>query len=405
MKKLLLPLLMTLGLLTGCVAPEMKLRVNLDETTPIKVAAMLPLTGKNHIYAEQMREGLLLAESEINANGGINNRKLQLEIIDTCGTAVGTRAAIDKAIALNTVAIIAGYDTQEVGMIIGNAAALRMPTVIPLATSDYHVQESPFVYRNCYSDAQQMEVLAAYLHHWRNLKRGALLTDPVGDINYSRSVCRDLEQSMKDNGDMVVFKDSLPADGSLPEKLIRDMLACDPQFIFVPSGGKRIATILKALRKAGFNGVICGPDSWDDPEFIAALVDTEPGDCIYTAFFSKENDSAEYERFSAEFRKKYLHLPDACSTQSYDALKFLAIGLSGADNLYKFDKNWRTIRNHIGAAAIYTMLKKGDIDRTVYLNSIGVHRGKRLIPYARLSKKLQYSKIKDYQITESPEKL
>ena len=138
---------------------------------------------------------------------------------------------------------------------------------------------------------------------------------------------------------MVVFKDSLPADGSLPEKLIRDMLACDPQFIFVPSYGKRIATILKALRKAGFNGVICGPDSWDNPEFIAELVDTEPGDCIYTAFFSKENDSAEYEKFSTGFRKKYLHLPDACSTQSYDALNFLAIGLSGADNLHKFDKN------------------------------------------------------------------
>ena len=51
------------------------------------------------------------------------------------------------------------------------------------------------------------------------------------------------------------------------------------------------------------------------------------------------------------------------------------------------------------------MLKKGDIDRTVYLNSIGVYRGKRLIPYARLSKKLQYSKIQDYRITESPEKL
>lgn len=405
MKKLLLPLLLTLGFLTGCVAPEMKLRVYLEETTPLKVAAMLPVSGKNRIYAEQMREGLIFAAEEINANGGINKRKLQLEILDTCGTAAGTRAAIDKAIALNTVAIIAGYDTKEVGMIISNASALRMPTVIPLATSDYHVQESPFVYRNCYSDAQQMEVLAAYLHYWRNLRRGALLIDPVGDLDYSRSVARDLEQSMKDQGDEVVYKNSLPQDGSLPQEFIRDILATDPQFVFVPASGKRIAQILKALRNAGFNGIICGPDSWDDTEFIAELVDTEPGDCIYTAFFSKENTSAEYEKFSKDFRAKYFHQPDACSTQSYDALKFLAIGLSNADNLHKFDRNWRTIRNHAGAAAVYTMLKKGDIDRTVYLNSIGVYRGKRLIPYARLSKKLQYSKIQDYRITESPEKL
>lgn len=405
MKKLLLPLLLAVGMLTGCVAPELRLRVNLEETSPLKVAAMLPLSGKNRIYAEQMREGLLFAESEINANGGINNRKLQLEIMDTCGTAAGTRAAIDKAIALNTVAIIAGYDTREVGMIVGNASALRMPTVIPLATSDYHVQESPFVYRNCYSDMQQMEVLASYLHHWRDLHRGAVLTDHAGDIDYSRSVARDLEQSIKDNGDEVVYKGTLPADGTLPENFIRDILATDPQFIFVPASGKRIVQILKALRDAGFSGIICGPDSWDDTEFIAGLAGIEPGECIYTALFSEENTSAEYEQFRQGFRARFFHNPDACSTQSYDALKFLAIGLSNADNLYKFDRNWRTIRNHPGAAAVYTMLKKGDIDRTIYLNSIGVRRGKQLIPYSRLSKKMQYSKIEDYRISESPAKL
>ena len=96
------------------------------------MAALLPMSGKNRVYAEQMREGLLFAASDINANGGIAGRQLNLEIIDTCGTAAGTRLAVDKAQNLNAVAMIAGYNTDEVSNIIQYSAALRMPTVIPL---------------------------------------------------------------------------------------------------------------------------------------------------------------------------------------------------------------------------------------------------------------------------------
>jgi ABC-type branched-subunit amino acid transport system substrate-binding protein len=161
---------------------------------------------------------------------------------------------------------------------------------------------------------------------------------------------------------------------------------------------------VKKLRAAGFAGVICGPDSWDDAEFIAGLDGVEPGECIYTAFFHEGNDSPEFLEFRKEFRKKFYHYPTACETQSYDALKLLAIGLIRAENLFDFDKNWRTIRSYSGAAAVYTMLKKGEIDRTVYINSIGVRRGKHLVPYGRLSHKLQYSKLADYTITETPDK-
>ena len=75
------------------------------------------------------------------------------------------------------------------------------------------------------------------------------------------------------------------------------------------------------------------------------------------------------------------------------------------DNLLDFDKNWQSIRNHSGATAVYTMLKKGDIDRTIYLNSIGVRRGNgKIVPYARLSRKMQYSQLEEYKVLESPDK-
>lgn len=403
--KRILTLCAALLLAAGCVPEEFMLRVDLKQKTPLTVAALLPLSGSNRIYAEQMREGLLCAENEINANGGVGGRKLILRLLDTRGDAAGTRLAVAEAERLNAAALIAGYSTEEVSLIIAHASRLRMPTVIPLATSMYHLQVSPFVYRNSYSDAQQMEALAAYVRSWRSLSRGAVLIDPVGSPEYSRGIARNFAQALNDQGGEVVRTVILPEDGEVRPDIIRDILTAAPEFILVPSSGRRAAEILKKLRDAGFSGIICGPDSWDDTEFIDALAGSDPGECVYTAFFSPENPSPEFSAFRRTFRARFFHYPEACETQSYDALKLLAIGLTGVDNLLDFDRNWRSIRNHSGAAAVYTMLKKGNIDRTIYLNSIGVRRaGDRIIPYARLSRKLQYSKLEDYKITESPEK-
>ena len=75
--------------------------------------------------------------------------------------------------------------------------------------------------------------------------------------------------------------------------------------------------------------------------------------------------------------------------------------MNEAEDLFKFDRNWRSIRNHAGAGATYTMLPKGGIDRTIYLKNIGIReQNGKSYPYARLSKQLQYSKIKDYRIIE-----
>ena len=393
------------AMLCGCVPEEFMLRINKEERTPVTVAALLPLSGANRIYAEQMRQGLLCAETEINANGGIGGRQMILRFIDTRGDAVGTRDAVAQAEKLNAAGLIAGYNTEEVSRIIEHSSRLRMPTVIPLATSMYHLQVSPFVYRNAYSDAQQMEMLAAYMRAWRSLTRGAVLIDPVDAPEYSRGIARNFAQAVTDQGGEIVGTTILPDNGDIPVDTIRSILVAAPQFIMVPSQGKRAADILKKLRLGGFTGIICGPDSWDDTSFIDALVGFEPGDCVYTAFFSPENPSPEFESFRKTFRARFFHNPEACETQSYDALKFLVIGLTGVDNLLDFDRNWQSIRNHSGAAAVYTMLKKGDIDRTIYLNSIGVRRGGgKIIPYARLSRKMQYSQLEEYKVLESPDK-
>ena len=404
LKKLLylLPVLIVMFLAAGCIPAEFYFRpLPENPAAPVPVAAFLPLSGSNRIYAEQMSEGLRAAESRINRNHGIGGRRLKLYILDTAGSEEGTATALKKAEKLGVIAAIAGFSTEEVSRLIKHADRLQMPMIIPLATSDYHTDASPFVYRNCFSDLQQMEVLAAHLYHWRKMSRGAVVTDSANDAEYSRGIARNFTQAIRDTSGTITINTVLNAKEMISNDQLNQLLSTEPEFIMISGSGKRAAEILKKLREAGFRGIICGSDSWDDDQFFETLTGTEAGECIYPALFNPENTSREFREFQKEFRQKFYHKPGVCETQSFDALVFLAIGLENADNLVDFDFNWRKIRNFPGAAAYYTMGKKGALDRTIYLKSLGVDRdGEKLRVYPRLSSKMQYSKLNDYRVLE-----
>ena len=382
---------------TGCIPEEFYLRADMSrpDAAPLKIAAVLPMSGANRISAEQMAEGLQMAEQHINLNSHSGKTRVILKIFDSKGSAAGAWAAVEAAAKWGASGVIAGYSTAEVSAIIPHAVRLRMPVMIPLATSNEHSAISPFVFRNSYTDFQQSEMLANYLFHWRQVKFLGIFIDESGDAVYQSSIARDVNQAFRNLGGTITATSIAKLEPS--DRDIVNMLKSDPEAILLTCGGKAAAKLIIRLRKAGFTGIICGADNWDDSELISNLDNFKTGDCLFTAFFNDENDSKEYIDFKKAFRKRFFHSPGACETQSYDALKLLVIGFSNAETLIDFERNWCSIRQHQGAAALYTMLPKGEIDRTIYINTIGIRReGRKLKPFSRFSHKLQYSKLIQY---------
>ena len=185
-------LLAVAAVISGCIPSEFYLKVDMSSAnTDLKIAAILPLSGKNRTEAEQMAEGMKMAEYEINANSVTGKGQLQLKIFDSKGTADGALEAVETAAKWGAAGIIAGYNTEEVSDIIPHAVRHRMPVVIPLATSNEHTEVSPFVFRNSYTDRQQSEVLANYLFHWRQVKTLGILLDESSDTVYQNNIARD----------------------------------------------------------------------------------------------------------------------------------------------------------------------------------------------------------------------
>ena len=69
----------------------------------IKIASVGPMTGQNAAFGEQLRKGAEMAVADINAAGGVNGQKLELQIgDDACdpkqATAVANKLASDKVV-------------------------------------------------------------------------------------------------------------------------------------------------------------------------------------------------------------------------------------------------------------------------------------------------------------------
>ena len=67
-----------------------------QEIKPIKIGAIMPLSGAAALYGELSRKGLDLAETEINTQGGINGRPIKLIYEDDKGLPADAVTAFNK---------------------------------------------------------------------------------------------------------------------------------------------------------------------------------------------------------------------------------------------------------------------------------------------------------------------
>lgn len=392
-------LVCALMLLAGCVPPEEMLRNPLDETftgNEVVIGAALPLTGAYSEAGKEMLQGAQVAVNTLNSGRGISGRRVRLEVADTQSTPYGARLAMRQLAAKGASAVAGGYSTIETEGLASAANTERLPLAIACATADKFSNAGAFVFRTSCTDTQQAQGLAAYLWYWRQIKSIGVLVDMRPASEYERNIARSVAQSFSDLGGSVV-KTAEYTDVSSCVTAMRTVMGFGPQAIMVPAIGKEAAQMVKALRKLGFTGVICGADGWDTPEFFPALgKTTDPGECFFVSCFSSEYKDDEYTAFAERFRRECYHYPNERQAAVYDAVVMLGRCLGNISNVRQFRLNWLALRNHFGACSIYNPQKSGDIDRMIFLNSISPAGVAGEYPAPRLIRSFMHSKLEGY---------
>lgn len=296
----------------------------------IKIGAVGPLTGPVAIYGISATNGLKLAIDEINTNGGILGKQVELNLLDDKGDSTEAVNAYNKLVDWGMVALIGDITSKPSVAIAEVAAQDKIPMITPTGTQLNITEAGSNIFRVCFTDPYQGEVLAKFAKNKFNAKTVAVISNNSSD--YSDGVANAFIKEAKNQGIEVVAREGY-SDGDKDFRAQLTKIAQkNPDLLFVPDYYEQDGLIAIQAREVGLKSIIAGSDGWDG---IIKTVDPSSYSAIENIYFSNhystKDNNEKVQSFIKNYKEKYNDDPSAFSALGYDAVYILkaAIEKSG----------------------------------------------------------------------------
>ncbi len=313
----------------------------------IVIGANFELTGNVAQYGANANNGLKLAIKEINDAGGINGKKIKVVEADAKSEAAEAVNAATKLISDdNVVALIGPAVTANVIAESQVATDNKVPIIAPAATNpDVTIENGevkPFVFRACFIDPQQSEVMAQFAAKDLNAKTAVLYIDSSSD--YSKSLGKIFKEKFEADGGQVVMEEAFLAKDQDFKAALTKIQTANADVIFVPAYYEEVGKIIKQARELGINAAILGTDGWDDVK----VIEIAGKDALNNTFFCTHCFEGEesMQAFINAYKAEYKAEPNAFAALGYDAGKMLIDAIQrGGEDSEKIRANIESIKD------------------------------------------------------------
>ena len=322
----------------------------------IKIGYFGDLSGPTFTFGTSAKNGVLMAADEINQAGGINGHKLDIVIDDDKGSPEQAATIASKLIDTEKViAIIAGGTSNNSRAAAPKAQVAKVPLISPSSTDPGVTQIGDYIFRTCFIDAFQGEVMARFAADTLKAKKAAILLD--FNSSYSRGLADFFELGFTRLGGQIVGKQSYTqGDRDFRGQLIL-IHGAAPDVIFIPGYYGDVALIAKQARQFNIDQPLLGGDGWDAPELWSLAGDALNGSYI-SSHYSIEDNAPAVQQFVHEYKQRYGNLlPDAHAALAYDAMRVLAdaIQRAGATDGPKLRDALAQTKNFAGVTGVISI--------------------------------------------------
>lgn len=282
----------------------------------IKLGMLAPFSGSEAAFGDYMKYGALLAIDEINADGGVDGRDLELVTEDDGCDPTAAVAAANKLVTAGVQGSVGGYcsgATLPTLPVFGDA---KVPMVIPAANSNELVGQGAFMING--TGTQQAMAAVEYI------KKVGAKSVVVIDDNTDYSV--DLADSVEEQADgfTVAKRESINPKEKDFSANVNSVVSAKPDFIVWTGYYQAGGLFINQLRGAGYEGPVLVGDGSVDAQ-LAAIAGAEPIKNV-VGTFTKTPDMLEGgEQWIADYKKiSNGAAPGPYSIQSYEAVKTMA---------------------------------------------------------------------------------
>lgn len=313
----------------------------------IKIGFNAPLTGFAAADGASARAGAELAVQEVNAQGGIAGRKLELVVYDDAGTPKDAVPIARKMIEQDRIAAgVSGSYSAPTRAAAGVFQAAGVPYVTAYAVHPDITRAGNFNFRTFIVGVVEGRAAAKFIAE--NLGKKKVVVISVNN-DFGQSLSQGFIDATSKLGIQVInrYEFGMPDRqfGALVARIKND----NPEAIYSPAYFFH-APLVAQLRQAGVTAPIVGTAGFDNEKFVQIAGGASEG-VMLTTSLDRDSKVAETRSFIQGIEKKTGAAADMVAASSHSAVMVVANAMkkAGADNP-------RALRDAIAATRMPTAI-------------------------------------------------
>lgn len=265
-----------------------------DDT--IKIGAALPLTGPLASVGEDIKATLTASFAQMNAQGGIYNRRFELVLADSRGEAAPTLEATRRLIEEDKVfALVSSFEPGESNAINELIKRHEVPLIGPVTLSPRRlVPPNPYIFYLLPTFSDQARVLVDFVRT-KSQDKKARLAVVYADNDYNRDALAGVKSQAEMYAMEVVAEMNYGAGRFDAAKTVESLAAKKPDYLFFFGSADEINACAREMERVKLNAglltsvVMIGRGAFTLPPDLAAQTFLS-----YPAALPNQNDFAEF---------------------------------------------------------------------------------------------------------------
>jgi len=332
----------------------------------IKIGVINSLTGSAAPYGENIQNGINLAVEEINSDGGIIGKKIELLVEDDGTDPKIAVTAFTKFINIEKIPVVIGPSSSSSAMACAPIANDTETVILsPGAATPNLTEAGDYVFRN--RAPGQLEAIKIAEYAFYNLK---LRNVAIFYINTDYGVgFKDIFKSnFEELGGKIIYLDSFDQGQDNFKTQISKMKPYNPDGVYVLGVPIEVGHFLKQSKELGFKTIFL-MNNMNDPNLISIAGNAAEG--IYFAIPMFDSFDANAQEFVANYTKAYGKTPDMLAANGYDAVYLIKYAIEHSSYDGESIKNaLYQVKNYPGVSGSITFDQNGDVIKELNIMTV-----------------------------------
>ncbi|HXQ68316.1 MAG TPA: ABC transporter substrate-binding protein [Alphaproteobacteria bacterium] len=338
----------------------------------VYIPGVIELSGAGAVSGTNFRDGIVLAEEEINAKGGILGRKIDTPFLDTQSDAGISRALIQKVLDNKPYVILGPVFSGSVVVDMKLTQEAEIPEIVGGEAASITQQGDPYVFRTSFGQQFSMPKIANYLRDELKIKTVAVLWV---NNDFGKGGRDAFVKEMKARNIAVVADISTESGQADFSSDVVKVKAANADAIFVYTNEEESARFLKEAKKQGVTTPLIGETTLLGQRVIELAGDAANGVRGHVGL-SVDAPVPALQEFGAKFKKRFGYANDHNGIKGYTAVYLIKYV---TEKVGKFDSKafaqtlhglTITPAEEPGILMEATWDKNGDIDRESFLGQV-----------------------------------